>query len=139
MISRNATIALRMIADRTYTTDFVVRDADVIIAVGELLGCKFIASNIDYTPGSGEQVWEVTSYGRQHLADIANAEAAAARDMVRVVVPLIVEIDATAWNFTFGTGTSRKAIVEDVRRYVLTSVQGLSAIADECSGTVTLK
>ena len=46
-----------------------------------------------------------------------------------------VEVDPAEWDFTYGTGTRSREVVEDVRRYFLTHCQE-SAACQETGATV---
>ena len=43
---------------------------------------------------------------------------------MRVKITLTVNIDPDAWDLNYGTGTSAKAIREDVQTYIETTVRG---------------
>lgn len=56
---------------------------------------------------------------------------------VRVVVKLVVEVDAEEWNAAYGCGDKVAEIRENVKDYMLNMAQG-SAGVEESSGTVDL-
>ncbi len=54
---------------------------------------------------------------------------------VKVVVKLIVEVDAEEWNAAYGCGDKVAEIREDVKRYMLNQTQQSPGV-QESSGTV---
>lgn len=49
---------------------------------------------------------------------------------IRVRVPLVVEVDRERWAEEWGCDATTKAVVEDVRSYVLNAAQTLSGVED---------
>jgi hypothetical protein len=59
-------------------------------------------------------------------------------NIVRVRVPLVIEVDRDKWDDGRVSPDARTAeLVDDVRSYVLTAVQGL-ALIDEADATVAV-
>jgi hypothetical protein len=71
------------------------------------------------------------------MSDTAPAQAA---DLVTVQIRLAVTVSAADWQLAYGLDTSRrKALVDDVRQYVLTGVQECAASQEGAIREVTAK
>lgn len=59
--------------------------------------------------------------------------------MKRVIVTAVVEVDEQAWDLAYGTGTTSKAITDDVRTYVKGQIQDSAAAGEGGILSVTIR